>query len=330
METTNDKLICLNCGYDLRGTPGDKCSECGTAFDREDIRHSFIPWERDVYGVWRFPMTLIAMLFWTKRMRADCLCRHDLHRSRRFLFYMSLVCVIPLLLVFFWVFYYYNTGNLSDLMLHESQVILETFDPLSLQSMRNPQYFKTAHPLVRVDQMFLQLMGMTLKGSWGFFWGVLCVAIWNWDWMKAPGDVFKSLKWKTAEMREVRAIGNYMAGPAGTALMLFWAFVAFQSYLAANNQLCIFLTSGDKTPQSLILNCISVVFGGLCIGRLVFLIHRMTVYKTQLEPTNKSGWISIILKLCLTLVWRGVLWAIVLPFFIGLTRLAVECVQWAR
>ena len=33
-----DFTRCLECGYDLRGSPGPRCPECGTAFDPEVVR----------------------------------------------------------------------------------------------------------------------------------------------------------------------------------------------------------------------------------------------------------------------------------------------------
>lgn len=37
-------LYCPACGYDLRGTTADRCSECGSAFDRATLRVSRLPW----------------------------------------------------------------------------------------------------------------------------------------------------------------------------------------------------------------------------------------------------------------------------------------------
>jgi hypothetical protein len=39
-----EALLCPSCGYDLRATAGDRCTECGDAFNRDDLRISRIPW----------------------------------------------------------------------------------------------------------------------------------------------------------------------------------------------------------------------------------------------------------------------------------------------
>src|SRR5947207_12418956 len=40
----DESLLCPTCGYDLRGTSVDRCSECGTAIDRATLRKSNFPW----------------------------------------------------------------------------------------------------------------------------------------------------------------------------------------------------------------------------------------------------------------------------------------------
>lgn len=37
-------ILCPGCGYDLRATSGDRCSECGLVIDREALKRSAFPW----------------------------------------------------------------------------------------------------------------------------------------------------------------------------------------------------------------------------------------------------------------------------------------------
>ena len=37
-------VLCPGCGYDLRGTAGERCSECGLAIDRAALERSGFPW----------------------------------------------------------------------------------------------------------------------------------------------------------------------------------------------------------------------------------------------------------------------------------------------
>jgi hypothetical protein len=46
-DTTADSgraVLCPGCGYDLRGTTGERCSECGLAIDRAALERSGFPW----------------------------------------------------------------------------------------------------------------------------------------------------------------------------------------------------------------------------------------------------------------------------------------------
>jgi hypothetical protein len=43
-EPAAQAIHCPACGYDLRGTAGDRCSECGLVIDRDDLARSNFPW----------------------------------------------------------------------------------------------------------------------------------------------------------------------------------------------------------------------------------------------------------------------------------------------
>jgi hypothetical protein len=50
-EDDDPLLLCPACGFDLRGTPGDRCGECGLDIDRAGLRVSGIAWaHRDRMG----------------------------------------------------------------------------------------------------------------------------------------------------------------------------------------------------------------------------------------------------------------------------------------
>jgi hypothetical protein len=81
-----DALLCPACGYDLRGTSGDRCSECGATIDRLAPQSSNIPWtRRKVDGrVKTFVKTLWRMTRGGKSLRLEHRKAHDPVAARRF------------------------------------------------------------------------------------------------------------------------------------------------------------------------------------------------------------------------------------------------------
>jgi hypothetical protein len=42
--TSLDFLVCLNCGYNLRGLEADRCPECGTSARAEEVKQTWRRW----------------------------------------------------------------------------------------------------------------------------------------------------------------------------------------------------------------------------------------------------------------------------------------------
>lgn len=90
--TIDPQLYCPGCGYDLRGTPGDTCAECGCKFDRASLSRSSIPWENAAeIGSWRaFWRTAWIFTFRLKKMRNEAAREISYSRARRF----WVICVL--------------------------------------------------------------------------------------------------------------------------------------------------------------------------------------------------------------------------------------------
>jgi hypothetical protein len=60
---TLPELYCAHCGYDLRGTVGERCSECGKVFDRAAAQASRIAWvhRRELGRIRAYWRTLVAV-----------------------------------------------------------------------------------------------------------------------------------------------------------------------------------------------------------------------------------------------------------------------------
>jgi len=95
-ELDADVVRCPSCGYDLRGTTSDRCSECGLVVDREELRESAIPWahRHRIGRVRAFVRTVWQITLDYKRLRSELDKPQSLPDARRF----RRVITIPLVL----------------------------------------------------------------------------------------------------------------------------------------------------------------------------------------------------------------------------------------
>jgi len=105
-STTADdaELLCPACDYPLRGLEGDRCPECGTAFDRTALNVSQIPWVyRGQIGMVRaFWRTVWIAVFKPRRIALDVARPVNLSDGRRFRHIVVLFAYVPLLSAGLW------------------------------------------------------------------------------------------------------------------------------------------------------------------------------------------------------------------------------------
>jgi hypothetical protein len=79
-------VLCPRCGYDLRGTTADRCSECGQEIDRAALAESGVPWahRRKLGRVRTFLSTVWLVSIDSKRIRHELSKPQDLSAARRF------------------------------------------------------------------------------------------------------------------------------------------------------------------------------------------------------------------------------------------------------
>src|SRR3954469_12467842 len=78
-----DPLPCPNCGYDLRASLDDQCSECGQAIDRSTLGITSFPWPHR-HNVRNYLKTLWLITINSRRLRFETWKNQNLAAARSF------------------------------------------------------------------------------------------------------------------------------------------------------------------------------------------------------------------------------------------------------
>jgi hypothetical protein len=200
---TNEALLCPACGYDLRGAPGDRCSECGLVLDRSTLDHSGFPWAyRQVRGrvraflqtVWLVTLDAKALRFENARRQSPA----DAGSFRRWV--GALVVAVALALVGF----VYAFGGVYELIVHK------------------PSPFAAA-PLAGGAQDLLVpwSAGIGLPGALFVYGAMLAACL-----VAAPGTIFRPGDLPARQADAVTALGRYVAAPLAWLLPAAIVFAA--------------------------------------------------------------------------------------------------------
>ncbi|MCY2951731.1 MAG: hypothetical protein NTU53_07105 [Planctomycetota bacterium] len=97
-----DAPLCPACGYDLRGTVGDRCSECGETFDRASLSTSALPWARyrQVGYVQAYLRTVWLVTIGSPVLAHEVSKQHDPHHARIFRRITAVILAMALASVF--------------------------------------------------------------------------------------------------------------------------------------------------------------------------------------------------------------------------------------
>lgn len=82
----DESLLCPFCGYDLRATLSDRCSECGHPIDRAALQTSSIPWahRRELGSLRAYLKTLWQITLNSSSLACEAAKPQDLHAARIF------------------------------------------------------------------------------------------------------------------------------------------------------------------------------------------------------------------------------------------------------
>src|ERR1043165_7143879 len=85
-EIDSDPLPCPNCGYDLRASRSDQCSECGQAIDRGSPGSTSFPWphRRQIGPIRAYCKTVWLITAGSKELKFETLKNQTLSDARSF------------------------------------------------------------------------------------------------------------------------------------------------------------------------------------------------------------------------------------------------------
>lgn len=114
-------MLCPRCGYDMRGTTGTRCSECGQEIDRAAMAESGLPWaQRKKLGRIRaFRATVRLICFDSRKIRHELSKPQDLRDARRFRVWVTALLSLSFLVAFTCLMV---AAKLEEFLLHSSSL----------------------------------------------------------------------------------------------------------------------------------------------------------------------------------------------------------------
>ena len=94
-------VFCPSCGYDLRGSNAERCSECGMEIDRVALKTTAVPWayRRSIGRVRAFLKTVWLVTYDSQRIRHELIRPQDDRDARRFQYANAALLTITFLIV---------------------------------------------------------------------------------------------------------------------------------------------------------------------------------------------------------------------------------------
>jgi len=295
--TPSRTVLCPACGYDLRATTGERCSECGWTIDREALKRSALPWAHRK-SVGRFRAFLKTI--WLVTADSNSL-RHETAKAqspRDATAFGRWVAVLLALLF----------AGIVALVVHE--------DALRDIVVRPPSARFPTWQLNGLQQDILVPWSAGVTMPWALFAYATALAFYT---AAAPRSLFRTRGLTPEYAETVRAIGGYCCAPLMLALPAA-ALYAGTAWLA--------IVSGEVFRRN---SALPLVLVGVAFG-LLFAAVGGTVYRTAQwrARTTHGGFATGLLAIAELLLRWAVGCAVVLgvvPWCVGFIRIVADSLR---
>jgi hypothetical protein len=293
--------LCPACGYDLRAANENRCSECGKAFNPEDLQKSWMPWER-ARGEWgkikALFSTIWALTFNPWRLILEEKRTHDYKSSRWFRRLLSLAYVLSAAIILGFVWKLMEIDLIEQAIVKLNQVIDNT----------------GGKPISSFDKWFMQfelIFGFGVKGKW-VVWIVL--GILGYEMSIWPSRLAHVRNAPEDRRPHLKALGNYLSAPLFWVMVFGWAWMGLK----------IWSFHASKPMGNMLLKFQIGAYYACALMFLLFL-WRGVQWKRRVKGVGLTrGVFEVVCFWMVDFAGRTVLWLVMVPIYVGYVRMMWE------
>lgn len=285
-DPADEGLLCPACGYDLRGSASDRCSECGKVIDREELRRSGF-WFARVGWVKGYFFTVGKIIGGSRKLRNEAGKKQDLARARWFGRMTALL--LGLIMVGCYLAVLGAAGGWIELAIRRSML----------------QGPSGVVPGWEEDLLVPWMASATTP------WILPCLMFWLAFRMVAALQFGFRAKDASPERRQtLEAISCYTSAPL---VLLALGIAAFG--MAA--------VVGDKRDTSELQVGVIVTGQGICFIALLVMFLRLGQWVARVKHSAMSGLLAVFWLAALW-IWEAVLLLGIVPWCAGLAWIAID------
>jgi hypothetical protein len=284
-------ILCPACGYDLRASTDDRCSECGLVIDRESLLRSGIPWasSKQIGHIRAFWKTVWFMTVDAKVLRQEAVKPQSVRDAAAFRRWVTMFVVA-------------SVGIVAAMFVQKGGLEESIARPKSVFALA-PTFAGWAQ-----DMVVPWSAGMTLGPAIYGYGALAAICI-----VRAPAAIFRTPDMAAEQAVAARALGIYVSAP------LVWL-------LPATATLAAMVSLGVDEANLGLIAILTVMWWLFALAAVGFTIHRTGQWRARVihggYPTGFAAMGELLLRwaigicACIFVVpWCiGLLWIIVDSF----------------